>query len=168
MKRGEWRLEVTPANEQLATTHKLEKYYKEQLTLHNDAIRGLIRDQTATKEGGATANATTTKTGIQFQPFIQGERGPCDHLEYLTLDNTRDMTTLQIRQWVILRQKIEQDKIETNRRELREVAMSLRNALFGIIREILPDEAKDQEKRARIGVKLRYTLEHINKLPGIG
>ena len=52
--------------------------------------------------------------------------------------------------------------------EMKKVAESLRNRLFDVIKNILPNAEKEMRLRSRLRKCLWDTLEHISRLPGIG
>ena len=71
------------------------------------------------------------------------------------------MSKRQIKNWIAYWEGVEQGINDKNRMELKVVAESLRNRLFDIIKNVLPDDEKDQMLRFRLKKILRDTLEHI-------
>ena len=77
------------------------------------------------------------------------------------------MSKRQIKGWLTYREGVEQEINNSNRIELKKVAKSLRNQMFDIIKNVLPDDDKDRKLRFWLKKKLRDTLEHIACLPGM-
>ena len=78
------------------------------------------------------------------------------------------MTKKQIKNWITYREGVEQVINDRNRMEMKKVAESLRNHLFDVIKNILPNAEKEMRLRSRLRKCLWDTLEHISRLPGIG
>ena len=78
------------------------------------------------------------------------------------------MSRRQIKNWIAYPEGVEEGLNDTNRMELKVVAESLCNRLFDIIKNVLPDNEKDQMLRFRLRKTLRDTLEHFSRLPGMG
>ena len=141
-----------------------------------DEINGLTEanEQNQTAQAGATASVTETsnKQGKKYPVLIRWEHGgflsqePPADLPYaddrsLSVDETMHMSKRQIKNLIAYREGVEQGINDRNRMELKVVDESLRNRLFDIIKNVLPDNEKDQMLRFRLKKTLRDTLEHI-------
>ena len=93
---------------------------------------------------------------------------PHPDLRSLSTDETMDMSKCQIKNWLAYREGVEQGINDTNQIELKKVAESLRNRMFNIIKNVLPNDDKDRRLRFRLKKNLRHPLEHNSRLPGMG
>ena len=183
---GKWHICVTESAED-ATIHKLERMYHFQLRMLETSVKQAQADvdsliKTVNQdEQGATARVgeTQSKQGTKYPVLIRWEHGGYLHQEelvnqpYLDLrslssDETINMTRSQIKNWIAYREGVEQGINDKNRMEMKQIAESLRNRLYDIIKNVLPNDEKEMRLRFRLKKSLRDTLEHISRLPGIG
>ena len=169
------------------TIHKLECMYHLQLRMLETSVKqaqadvdSLVKSDNLDKQGAtARVGETQSKQGTKYPVLIRWEHGGYLHQEEpvnqpypdhrsISSDETVNMTRRQIKNWITYREGVEQGINDRNWMEMKQIAESLRNRLYDIIKNVLPNDEKEMRLRFQLKKSLRDTLEHISRLPGIG